>query len=655
MAYFGQKDSMNQMSDDESASVELLLQQARDCLENEPQQALKLIQSFQLMNLNQFYQAHAFWVHAKCLIRIGDLEEAKLLLAKSIQLFARFQDPNEIKCRIDLARLYRDLSDFPSALELLNDTLFKVSHESEDAVKASILNMIATVYMTLREPAEAFSRLEQVLSLQQALGDARGEAMALINIGSVQNDFGSYDKSLECLIHAHQIITTLKDANLETTCLINIGVTHLFMEQPDQAIAFFKQAGELGRSQRHHFNEILSLIRLGEAHNALKEHQVAKNLLQTTLFKARDNQRYLETSILALLGTTHLALSEIKEAKDYFGLALIQAEATNDREAHFDALIGLGQTSLVLNQTSQAIEYLEQALGLAVRTEQKRSASNAHQHLSVAFEAAEQPGTALEHFRQHHRLEREILNEDTARKTKNMTMQLDLERSRHEAETYRLRTQVFEEANMMLEQKVFERTQELEEARVEVVMRLAVAAEYRDDHTGQHTFRVGHTSAMIARALGVPDEEVETLRMAARLHDIGKIGIPDLIMLKPAKLSFDEFERIKTHTTIGAQILSGGKTPLLKMAETIALTHHERWDGKGYPRGLAGEDIALLGRIVSVADVFDALTSERPYKRAWTAAQARAEIESKSGTQFDANVVRVFSQLLDQGVRFDAL
>jgi putative nucleotidyltransferase with HDIG domain len=261
---------------------------------------------------------------------------------------------------------------------------------------------------------------------------------------------------------------------------------------------------------------------------------------------------------------------------------------------------------------------------------------------------------ALEHFRRHHQLEREILNEDTARKTKNMTMQLDLERSRHEAETYRLRTQVFEDANAMLEEKVLERTQELEEARVEVVMRLAVAAEYRDDHTGQHTFRVGRTSALIARALGVPDDQVETLRMAARLHDIGKIGIPDLIMLKPAKLSWDEFERIKTHTTIGAQILSGGKTPLLRMAETIALTHHERWDGTGYPHGLSDEGIPLIGRIVSVADVFDALTSERPYKQPWSTADARAEIEAKSGTQFDPDVVAVFVQLLDQGLKLDA-
>jgi putative nucleotidyltransferase with HDIG domain len=235
-----------------------------------------------------------------------------------------------------------------------------------------------------------------------------------------------------------------------------------------------------------------------------------------------------------------------------------------------------------------------------------------------------------------------------------MSLQLDLERSKSEAEVYRLRTQVFEEANTMLEEKVLERTRELEEARIEVVMRLAVAAEYRDDHTGQHTFRVGHTSALIARALGVADDEVETLRMAARLHDIGKIGIPDLIMLKPAKLSFDEFERIKTHTTIGAQILSGGKTPLLKMAETIALTHHERWDGLGYPRGLTGENISLLGRIVSVADVYDALTSERPYKQAWSAEQARAEIEAKAGTQFDPNVVAAFTQLLDQGMRLEA-
>jgi putative two-component system response regulator len=196
-----------------------------------------------------------------------------------------------------------------------------------------------------------------------------------------------------------------------------------------------------------------------------------------------------------------------------------------------------------------------------------------------------------------------------------------------------------------LEQEVAARSRDLEGAYAEVLGRLALAAEYRDDETQQHAWRIGRSVALIAGELGVPDEEVELLSRAAPLHDIGKIGIPDSILLKPEKLSPAEFEQSKSHTTIGAGILSGSTSPLLRLAEQIALTHHERWDGGGYPRGLSGEGIPLAGRIVAIADVFDALTHDRPYKSAWSVERAVAEIVSQSGKQFEPRVVDAFRQL----------
>jgi len=201
--------------------------------------------------------------------------------------------------------------------------------------------------------------------------------------------------------------------------------------------------------------------------------------------------------------------------------------------------------------------------------------------------------------------------------------------------------------NEILEARVKERTRELEEAQIEVIDRLARAAEYRDHTTGQHTRRVGELSALLASVLGLSQEEVELIRKAAPLHDVGKISLSDAILLKPGRLSPAEMELNRSHTTMGAELLSGGRFPLLKMAEIIALTHHERWDGQGYPRGLAGEDIPLPGRIVAVADVFDALVHERPYKRAWTPEEAMAEIAEQSGKQFDPAVVRALLSLLD--------
>jgi putative two-component system response regulator len=207
-----------------------------------------------------------------------------------------------------------------------------------------------------------------------------------------------------------------------------------------------------------------------------------------------------------------------------------------------------------------------------------------------------------------------------------------------------LQDRLFEQ-NANLEHEVAERTRDLERARLEILERLALAGEYRDDDTQEHAWRIGRTCALVATGLGLPDREVELIRRSAPLHDIGKIGIPDAILLKPGKLTDEEFETIKTHTTMGAEILSGSRSPLLVMAELIALTHHERWDGRGYPRGLRAEQIPLPARIVAVADVFDALTHARPYKEAWAVREAVAEIFHQAARQFDPDVVDVFLRL----------
>lgn len=202
--------------------------------------------------------------------------------------------------------------------------------------------------------------------------------------------------------------------------------------------------------------------------------------------------------------------------------------------------------------------------------------------------------------------------------------------------------------NSDLEEQVRARTHELEETQVEIVERLASAGERRDDQTGEHTKRVGDLSAEIAQALGLPRRKVNLIRLAARLHDLGKIGTPDSILLKPGRLTPEEFTEMQTHCAVGAAILSNSRTPLLQMAESIALCHHERFDGSGYPRRLAGGAIPIEARIVSVADVFDALTHERPYKEAWPVSAALAEIESQQGAQFDPQVVAAFLTVVDR-------
>ncbi len=201
-----------------------------------------------------------------------------------------------------------------------------------------------------------------------------------------------------------------------------------------------------------------------------------------------------------------------------------------------------------------------------------------------------------------------------------------------------------------LETKVVASSQELHQYQVEIIHRLARAAEYRDNETGMHVIRISKLCERLARGLGLNDHECHLIRHASPMHDIGKIGIPDHILLKPGKLTAEEWAIMKTHSDIGALILSGSESEFLQMAEIIAGSHHERWDGSGYPRGLKGEEIPLVSRIVTVCDVFDALTSDRPYKKAWSAEDAITEMENQSGKLFDPHVLRVFITLLPEMV-----
>ena len=200
-----------------------------------------------------------------------------------------------------------------------------------------------------------------------------------------------------------------------------------------------------------------------------------------------------------------------------------------------------------------------------------------------------------------------------------------------------------------LERLVQARTHQLEASHRELTRRLALVGEYSDDDTAAHTVRVGRVAQQLATALGMSAAAAELIGEAAPLHDIGKVAIPDAVLLKRGPLSPEEFEVIKTHAAVGAHILSGGQSELLRLAEQIAFSHHERWEGSGYPRGLAGTDIPLAGRLVAVVDVYDALTSPRPYKHAWPVDRAVAEMRSQRGRHFDPEVLDVFLALDDLG------
>jgi len=201
-----------------------------------------------------------------------------------------------------------------------------------------------------------------------------------------------------------------------------------------------------------------------------------------------------------------------------------------------------------------------------------------------------------------------------------------------------------QQQNALLEEKVLQRTKQLHSSQVKLIECLGRAAEFKDHETGAHVMRISKMTGILARALGLSEQDAELVEQASPMHDIGKIGIPDNVLLKPGRLQGEDWKTMQTHASLGAHILQGGQgdSELLRVAAEIALHHHERWDGTGYPKGLQGEEIPLFTRITSVCDVFDALTSKRPYKDPWSVDEAIAFIEDQSGHAFDPTIVACF-------------
>ncbi|AFD27054.1 GGDEF family protein (plasmid) [Deinococcus gobiensis I-0] len=406
---------------------------------------------------------------------------------------------------------------------------------------------------------------------------------------------------------AYNSILELDEPQMKATVNLNLGTFYLKVGNLKKSQIYLETALDLSRNNGDQFGEMNTLDSLG-------------NLYEKT-----------EQSLLAYI-TYHDALA----------IAL----SIGSTQGELDARLNLGRFYLHAESWDDAQTQLQLALELAERTQSAKETAAAHETLCELYKARGDAGQALHHSEELRRIERELFNAARDRQTRNLSIQFEVERAQREADSYRLRTELEQEARQMAERQVEERTAELAQAQYEVVTRLAMAAEYRDGTTGDHTRRVGVMSASLARALGWSEARAELLGIAARLHDVGKMGIPDSILLKSGKLESSEFTQMQTHTLIGATILSGGHSELLQLAEEIALTHHERWDGTGYPRRLAGAQIPLSGRIVAVADVYDALTQIRPYKKAWTHEEAVQELRAEAGRHFDPEVVEAALHVL---------
>lgn len=544
-------------------------------------------------------------------------------------------------------------SSYETAALYLHDALTllrRAPHGTHEPLLTATLNLLAKADFERGRPAEALKHLQAALPL---LTPDEHEQRVIIqtNTGLVYTRMGEPDKAIHWLSGAYQHLQAgPRDPKLETNILLNLAYLHHLVGNGALALEVMRSAYPLATGSGDPWQTAYAELNLGTYCTEAGAFSEAEEHLLAALNGGRTlGSLQIELNALDSLGTLHERQGHLERALNLYREALFLALASDSRIDEINARLNTGRLTHQLGNSELAREDLLQALDLARAAGTPHSEAAAHQALCALEVSEGHWQQAYQHQARLLHLNTDLFNQERDRKLQNLAVEFEVERARRDAEQSRQDVALEVAARETAERQVSDRTAELAQAQREIVSRLALAAEYRDTVTGDHIRRVGHLSAQIARALQWDAERARTLGLAARLHDVGKIGLPDSILLKPGRLTHEEFAQMQAHTTIGAQILSQGQSELVTLAEVIAMNHHERWDGQGYPQGLRGEDIPLPARIVAVADVFDALVQQRPYKPAWSREAAMAELEQQAGRHFDPHLVTVALTLLRSG------
>jgi HD-GYP domain-containing protein (c-di-GMP phosphodiesterase class II)/Tfp pilus assembly protein PilF len=570
-----------------------------------------------------------------------------------------------IEILLSMGRTQRDLGNFDSAIQHLNQALEIAQKLKFFQGEVDALNLLATVFCFQGYIATSLKYLKESLVIAEKYNFTEKKVFLLTNIGVMHSSLGNHASALEALTQANRIIHQLALHNRdEVTNLIALGQLYAAMGNTKNAMDFYIQACSLGKTIGDTMMEIVAINNLAELHLQSKNWEGAKNNFANALIIAQESGlKHYEIDNLNGLGQTHICLGLYEQAIECHTTALSIARKIGNSQGEIDALLNLGRDYKAMEKPSKALEVLLtiQAMNLS---DYPKANYEVHELLAEAYAQNKDYEKAFFHYQAFYSFKTQFVDDENNRKTRELSIQFEVEQAHRQADDYRIRTEIEQKARAEAESKVRERTQDLEDAQLEIVNHLALAGEYRDDDTGEHTRRVGRNAAVIAYLVGWAKGDVQLIYSAARLHDVGKMGIRDAILLKPGKLTPEEMDTIRSHSSMGARILAGGRSKLLKMAEEIALYHHERWDGTGYPHKISGNEIPQSARIVAVADVLDALTHERPYKKAWTLEAALEEIEKQSGKHFDPMMVeaclRAFKQkdiisLLDDSTEWDCI
>ncbi len=516
---------------------------------------------------------------------------------------------------------------------------------AQPALEAEALYHLASIAHQRGRSEYAFALATEAVELAEPNEVSLTLAWSLHLIGVVHYQASNYPDALAHCLRALQVYRATDHGVDEGRILHTVAAIYQSMADYDRAISTYETALAVNEALARPDVDAMVLGNLARIRGRRGEHRAAVELGVRAMSLARRDAPHLVGSLLADLAEAHAGLGDpvaadacFEEARANWRARIESGEELPVTE-QLGVMVSEGRIALRSGRTDEAIAALLAALDLADRTDQRELELELHDLLAVACKQAGRLAEALEHRERHFALHREIFTDAADLRMRTVQVAHDHENARHLGQITRLTTSglVADYAAGHADADAYH---------LEAYERLAALAEMRGGSTTRHTSGVGDLAAEIGHAIGQQPEWCERLRLAARLHDIGKVAVNDQLLLKPGPLTVEEFDEIKQHTVFGRRLLSGVTTDLFALAAEAAWSHHEWWDGTGYPNGLAGRAIPLSGRIVAIADVFDSLATRRVYKREWTRDEAVRFVVSGSGSQFDPELVDAFRKVL---------
>ncbi len=529
-----------------------------------------------------------------------------------------------------------------------------VARAEQDRVgEAEALYRLASLAHADGDPEDAFGLALEASEIAAATGAIAVQAWAVHMLGVVHYQAANFSEALEHCMRSLELYRAATDGVEAGNILNTIAAIYHSMGDNDRAIVTYEQA--LAASEPYGRTDLAALVmgNIARIRSSRSEYLPAVSMGRKAVEIAREHQPSIVTNLLADLAEAYMGLADHQKAAECFAEArrvLAQRSEEGSEPSHaaqLGVMVAEGRVAIRRGALDDAIAVLQAALDMSERTDSREYELETNDLLATAFKRCGRFEEALESRERYDAQHRQMFTHAADLRLRTLQVAHETATARHQAEILRLRSHELELS--IGDQRSGSGEQPLSmisSHQLEAFEQLAILTEFRDIATGEHTHRVGDMASEIAHAMGRSPEWCEMLRMAARLHDVGKVAVPDSVLRKSGPLTVEEYELMKAHTSMGHRILAATSAPLFQMAAEIAQSHHEWWDGSGYPLGIQRSSIATTGRIVSVADVYDALCSRRPYKRAWSPLESARFITSGRGAQFDPDIVDAFVAVL---------